>query len=196
MVGRGDQQRNVGVAELEKVPAAAIAGVEVSRSDRIEERMAEGAIDQHRRRKAGRKAGDRSELVLRGDDEQAVDPARDQRFDPARLGHRIFAARDHQHLVAALRGDPLPLADQPGIELVSEVGDDDADRARFAAPEARRHVVGLVAELRHRLEDGATAIAGHAPEPESAFETVAGDTPARAATSRIVGGRDGCLRPG
>ena len=114
VVGRGDQQRDVAVAELEKVAAAAIAGVEIPRSNRIEERMAEGAIDEHGRRKARRKARGRSELVLRGDDEKAVDPARDQRLDPPRLDQRIFAARDHQHLVAALRSDPFPLADQPG----------------------------------------------------------------------------------
>ena len=162
VVGRGDQQRDVAVAELEEVPAAAIAGVEIARPDRVEVRMAEGAIDQDGRRKARRKAGSRSELVLRGDDEQAVDPARDQRLDPARLGHRIFAARHHQHLVAALRSDPLPLADEAGEELVAEVGDDDADGARLAAPEARRHVVGLVAERRDRLEHGATSVAGHA----------------------------------
>ncbi len=152
------------MAEREKVLAAAISGFEIPRSDRVEQRVAESAIDQNRGRKAGRKTGRRAELVLRGDDEQAVYPARDQQLDPSRLGLRILAARDDEHLVAALRGDPLPLANEAGVELVAEIGDDDTDRPGLATPKTRRHVIGLVAERRDRLENGAPTVPRHAPE--------------------------------
>src|SRR5271156_2000472 len=81
MIGGRNQQGQLRVAELQKMSRAAMGRVEIIRADRIEVRMASGAVDQNRWREPRGETWRRPEFILSGHHEQAVNLSGDERLD-------------------------------------------------------------------------------------------------------------------
>ena len=149
------------------------------------------AIEEHGRRKTRPAGGERGHRgVARRHGDEAVDAPADQRLDPALFDRRVLAGGDEQEIVAVALGERLDAVDEAGEKDVGDVGDDHADEAGRGAAQRARGAVDPVAEssiasrTRRRLASPTGRL------PFATLDAVATETPARAATSRMVGGLD------
>ena len=156
------------------------------------------AVDEHRRRQAGPVGFTlerRHRLVARGHDDQAVDAARDQRLDAAALLRRILARGDDEKIIAVAFGERFDPMHEAGEKHVGDVGNHHADEAgRLAAQRAGR-AIQPIAERRDRFGDPFRRLASPTGRlPLTTLEAVATETPARDATSRMVGALPAIVR--
>ena len=94
---------------------------------------------------------------------------------------------DEQQRVVVLERDAVRAFHHVREVRVADVEDHEADRARAAGDHRARERVRTVAEPLDRLLSRASTVGEKRCVPFTYFETVATDTPASAATSRIVG---------
>ena len=174
------------VAEIEQVVGRLASGRDVVDRDRVEPIAAERAAEQD----LGRVCGQRSGGIVRGGPDRhqhhAVAAQGLDAGDDALLGVDALVRVEDDQRIAGGRGGGFGGADDPRVERVGEIGHRDRDQLAATAPQDPRGARGQVGRSRTAFSTRAFSSGETYEVPFSTAETVAVETRAALATSRIV----------